>query len=362
MVDGVRYESTRPWPAATVGASLQLIDLAQDNSRPSNWTTNLVERATPGAPNSVAASLPPYDALWLNEVQIANLTGFVDNMTEADPWIELYNSGAAPLNLEGYYLAVDYDTALTLWPFPAGTTLAPGEYRIIRADGQPEQSTGDELHTSFRLDFSGRLALVRGVNGQPQITDYLTWNRLGANVSYGGRPDGQSVFRMVLHQPTPGVTNVEPALRVFINEWMARNSAGIQDPADQARDDWFEIHNAEPFTVDLGGFYFTDNALNPTKYRVPSTGRYRIAPGGFLLAWADEQTNQNSAARADLHVDFKLNGDAGIIGLFAPDGLTQVDFVNYGEQTNDVSQGRYADGAARSSPSPIAPRIRMATR
>jgi hypothetical protein len=35
-----------------------------------------------------------------------------------------------------------------------------------------------------------------------------------------------------------------------------------------------------------------------------------------------------------------------VISLYARDGITPVDLVSYGEQTNDVSQGRYADGAS----------------
>jgi hypothetical protein len=132
---------------------------------------------------------------------------------------------------------------------------------------------------------------------------------------------------------------------VFINEWMTRNSVGIRDPADQAQDDWIEIYNAESFPVNLGGFYFTDDAGLSTKYRVPATGRYTIPARSFLLVWADEQTNQNSAARADLHVNFKLSSSPGVIQLFAPDGITLIDSISYGDQTPDISEGRYSDGA-----------------
>jgi hypothetical protein len=137
-------------------------------------------------------------------------------------------------------------------------------------------------------------------------------------------------------------------LRVFINEWMTRNTVGIRDPADNppAADDWFELYNAEAYSVDLGGFYLTDNPGAPTKFRVPANGRYTVPAGGFLLVWADSQTNQNSATRADLHVNFQLSSSAGIIVLFAPDGQTAVDVIIYGQQNSDVSEGRYTDGAS----------------
>jgi hypothetical protein len=361
VVDGVRYEGGAPWPRVAIGQSLQLIDITQDNSRPSNWATDLVTPATPGAPNSVAAVLTPYDALWLNEIEIERLTDPLDNFGEREPWIELYNAGPTTINLNGYYLATSYTNNLTEWPFPSDATIAPGEYKLIWADAEPSETDGTNLHTSFRLLNSGMLALVRLVNSQPQIVDYLTWTELGANLSYGGSPDGQPVFRFPVHYPSPRSTNSEPPLRVFINEWMARNTIGVRDPADNAQDDWFELYNAEPRAVDLGGFYLTDDALVPTKYRIPSNGRYVIPAGGFLLAWADNQTNQNTLARSNLHVNFQLGSTAGIIGLYATNGVTPVDVITYGPQSADVSEGRYSDGASERyfmpKPTPIGPRL-----
>src|SRR5688572_1501174 len=40
VIDRVRYEATAPWPPSPegIGAALQLVDVEQDNSRPSNWS------------------------------------------------------------------------------------------------------------------------------------------------------------------------------------------------------------------------------------------------------------------------------------------------------------------------------------
>ncbi len=65
-----------------------------------------------------------------------------------------------------------------------------------------------------------------------------------------------------------------------------------------------------------------------------------------MLVWADNEPNQNSSGgvpRTDLHVNFQLSLGGEALGLFAPDG-TQIDAVTFGQQTNDVSQGRYTDG------------------
>jgi hypothetical protein len=345
LVNGVHYEAVAPFPPTTPGQSLQVIDPAQDNSRPSNWAVSSAVPSTPGAPNSVAGTLPPYDPIWLNELQYYTLAGPLDNVGEHSPWIELYNSGPAALNLSGYYLADNYSSNLATWAFPPGTIIGSHEYKLLWADGQPEQGTATDLHSGFALNQSGQLALVRLVGGQPQITDYLTWRSLGVNLSYGSFPDGQAIDRLVLHNATAGTTNFEQELRVYVNEWMARNSTTLSNAASGNFDDWIELYNAESFPVDLGGYWLTDNGANAMKFHVPSNGQYRIPPRGFLLVWADNQPGLNTPNRPELHVNFQLNGSAGDIGLFRPDGVTKVDLITYAAQTNDVSEGRYADGA-----------------
>lgn len=354
FVDGLRYENRAPWIATTNGVSLQLIDLAQDNSRPSNWTIDNITLATPGAPNSVAATLPAFDPIWLNELQAESLVGPLDNLGENSPWIELVNSGDSEVSLDGYFLSTSYSSNLTEFAFPTGIILAPGEHKLVWADGELGQTAGNEIHTSFRLENSGNLALNRLVNGEPQVTDYLTWDHLTANVSYGAVPDAQLIYRTGMHSPSPGDTNSASSIRLFINEWMARNSSGFRDPADNSAEDWFEIYNAEPVTIDLGGYYLSDDPADPLKYQIPSTGRYRIGSRGFLVVWADEETDQNSNTRSNLHVNFQLGGNDGSILLTAPDGITPVDSITYGSQTNDISEGRYSDGASARYYMPLA--------
>ncbi len=343
MVDGVRYEAVAPWPAPVAAASLQLVDSTLDNSRVSNWAYG---PPTPGAPNSVAATLPAFNPIWLNEVQTETLVGPADGAGDRDPWIELFNNGPTTINLDGYFLANNYSTNLTQWAFPAGATIAPGQYKLVWADGEDAESTTAEWHTSFRLDYGGTLALVRLVAGQPQIVDYLTFPVSGANVSYGSFPDAQPVFRSRLFRPTAASTNLGHTVPLLINEFLARNANGLRDPADSQLDDWIEIYNGGTQAIDLGNYYMTDEVGQPRKYRVPNNGQYVVQPRGFLLVWADDTTTQNGPGR-DLHVRFRLGGSSGYIGLIAPDGQTAIDQINYGLQTNDVTQGRFSDGASQ---------------
>ena len=268
-------------------------------------------------------------------------------MGQREPWLELYNAGTTNVDLSSYYLATNYGGNLTQWQFPAGYTLAPGEFRIVWADGQTNQTAGTNAHTSFRLPVgNGTVALVRLVNGDPQITDYLTYNSLRSGLSYGDFPDGQPFSRRFFQTATAGATNNSRDVNVFVNEWMAANTSFLLDTTDSTYDDWFELYNAGTETVDLGGYYLTDNLGNPNKFQIPSTGRYLIPPGGYLLVWADNDSSDNSTDDPTLHVSFSLDAILGeAIGLVAPDGFTFIDSVTFGQQTNNISEGRYADGA-----------------
>ncbi len=299
---------------------------------------------TPGATNSVNTILPPFPTVWLNEVQPENLTGPTDNFGERDPWVEIYNPGSTTQNLAGLYLGTN--GAPTQWTFPSNTTLAPGQFLIIWLDGQPQQTIGSVLHTSFRLTpGNGSVLLTRFVSNSVEVVDYLNYSSLPANYSYGDFPDGQPFYRQAMFKFTPGATNsvALPPVSVSINEWMAENTATILDPGTLKFDDWFEIYNPSNTTANLAGYYLTDTLTNQFQYQIPSG--YTVPPHGFLLVWADGKPSANTNASPDLHVNFKLDKAGEAIGLFAPDG-TAIDALTFGPQTADISEGRFPDGSA----------------
>jgi len=363
VIDRVHYEPTAPWPTdpgLIPGVSLQLVDAAQDNSRVANWSSSLVTRNTPGQLNSVAGTLPPFPALWLNEMQAENLTGPTDNFSEHEPWVELFNASTNTISLAGCYLGTNYSSA-TNWAFPANASLAPGQFLVVWLDGQPAQSNGPALHTSFRLTANGgAIALARIVADSPQIVDYLNYLPLTANYSYGDFPDAQPFYRQAMFHITPGGTNnaIASPITVSINEWMAENTGSLLNPGTSKYDDWFELYNPASEAADLTGYYLTDTLGNPFQYQIPAG--YVVPAHGFLLVWADGKSSANSTNSPDLHVSFKLDKGGEAIGLFAPDG-TAIDAVAFGSQTANITEGRYPDGGAlrlfMPTPSPRLPNI-----
>lgn len=142
------------------------------------------------------------------------------------------------------------------------------------------------------------------------------------------------------------VTNSGPGalLPVVINEWMAdnRGPGGVADPADGLFQDWFELFNPNPVPVNLSGFTLTDTLASPAKWTVPAD--VLIGGRGFLLVWADNQTNQNGLGPSgDLHANFQLNNSGEAIGLYSPNGVLQHG-VAFGPQLQNISQGLFPDG------------------
>jgi hypothetical protein len=360
----VRYSATAPWPAeaSNTGRSLQLRDLEEDNWRVANWAASAaLPGATPGRPNQTASNLPPFQPLWINELQVVNRTGLTNRFGQRSGWLEIFNPTTNTVSLAGLFLATN-SAKLNAWPFPSGSSLGPKSFRIVWADAQPAQTTTAEWHANFTLPASGRLLLSRLSNGEMQVLDYVDYPGMADDRSYCSVPDAQSFNRKECFFATPAATNnpASPPVTVFINEWMADNSRTLSDPADNDYEDWFELYNPGTNRVDLGGFFLTDIQTNRYLSEIPNNGHYTIPAGGYLLVWADGERGQNSTNRPHLHVNFKLDKASDSVGLYAPDG-TPVDVVAFSAQTSDVSEGLFPNGSfARksfSSPTPGAANV-----
>lgn len=312
---------------------------------------------TPGAANTLAGTPPAAPAVWLNEVQPLNLTGPADAAGHREPWLELHNPGTEPISLAGLFLTDDY-SQLTKWAFPAGASLGPGEFKVVWADNAPAETSSGQWHTTFRINpTAGAVALAQTNETGADVIDYLNYHSIAADQSFGSIPDGQAVSRRLFFHATPGLSNagsVRP-INVVFNEWLASNvqPGGFPNPVGGGYDDWFELYNPGPEAADLAGYSLTDDLANPFQFVIPAG--YTISPGDYLLVWADGQPSRNGTNEADLHVNFQLAKSGEALGLFAPDG-SPINTVIFGTQTNNISQGRYPDGAAdfrfMSAPSP----------
>jgi hypothetical protein len=130
--------------------------------------------------------------------------------------------------------------------------------------------------------------------------------------------------------------------QLFINEFMASNDTAYPGPQGDYPD-WIEIYNAGDEDVDLSGYYMADDLADPdAMYQIPSTypDSVTVPAHGFILFYANK--GQESSV---LNLNFKLSGGGEQVGLWGPDQAV-IDSITYGDQTTDVSFGRYPDGGA----------------
>jgi len=122
---------------------------------------------------------------------------------------------------------------------------------------------------------------------------------------------------------------------LFINEFLASNLVHSQDDFNEY-DDWIELYNASDTSVNISGYYITDNLNNLTKSKFPQNDTFFVInPGDYLIIWADGEPFQG-----DRHVSFRLDKDGEEIALIGLDGETIIDQIIYGYQRADISMGR----------------------
>jgi hypothetical protein len=127
------------------------------------------------------------------------------------------------------------------------------------------------------------------------------------------------------------------AMAVVINEFLTENDSGIRDFSGE-RHDWIELKNTGASTVDVSGWYLTDDALNLTKWQIPvTTETQSLAPGEVLLIYASDK---NGVFSGELHTNFKLSIAESYLGLVQSNGTTvEYAFSPYPAQVADVSYG-----------------------
>ncbi|WP_423224762.1 lamin tail domain-containing protein [Candidatus Amarolinea aalborgensis] len=274
---------------------------------------------TPTA-TATATALPP---ISLNEVLPApfaidwNGDGVPD---QNDEWIELYNAGESPVNLEGWQLD-DLATGGTLpYTIPAGRVLAPHGFALFfRSEtGVALNNTGNE---------QVRLLAPGGI----QVEDFWFANP-DVDWSYSKVVDGGSVWTDT-YPPSPGASNQAatptpmptPTLTPtsgptptatatpapIAPRAVVINEVAWGGTAASSSDEWLELFNPGSAAISLEGWRLSDGGditilLNGV-----------LAPGAyFLLERGDDQTV--SDIPADLIYSGALNNSGESLTLFGP--------------------------------------------
>ena len=123
----------------------------------------------------------------------------------------------------------------------------------------------------------------------------------------------------------------EPSIR--INEFMASNGNTLKDD-DGDSSDWIELYNEQTGTLNLDGWFLSDDADQLRKWKFPSVN---IGANGYLIIFASGK--ERSLENESLHTNFELSSSGEAILLVKPDGETIADMIEFPEQRVDVSYG-----------------------
>lgn len=199
----------------------------------------------------------------INEFSCSNINTIADNYAEYEDWIELYNAGATPVDLTGYYLS-DKITNPTKWTFPSVSIPANG-YLVIFASSRDEFSAGN-LHTNFGLTQTQQEYIVLSNAAGIMLDSYWIEKSTQPGHSRGRQTDG-AMFWGVFLSPTPGAANTGAQ-----NEYAVR-PAFNQVPGYYASPISVALSTSEP----SASVYYTIDGSDPTQSSTLYTGAINIA-------------------------------------------------------------------------------------
>ncbi|MEN6308934.1 MAG: lamin tail domain-containing protein [Anaerohalosphaeraceae bacterium] len=169
----------------------------------------------------------------------------------------------------------------------------------------------------------------------------LAQSWLDADVLSGRVPDldgndGVTLSDMAVLSETWGIHGPS----AIISEFMALNTAKIPLQEGQIQDedndssDWIELWNTTGITINLAGWYLTDDPLNLTQWEIPEL---TMESGAFALIFASGKDKRTPGEI--YHTNFSLSSGSGFLALVEPDGKTVAHQYTYPAQYGNISYG-----------------------
>lgn len=264
-------------------------------------------------------------------------------------YVELSYTGPAPLSLAGFQFTrgIQFHFSTSSIPVLAAASVdAPERLLLVKNRAAFASRYGASLRIAGEyegtLDDGGEVLRLEDASGEVvaefayQDDWYLATD--GPGLGLQARSLIATEFTPSLKEywmPTaiethrPGIpdSGVVPALPpVYVNELVANPISGQLDRV--------ELHSAASQTVDIGGWFLTDDLQNPKKYRIPN-GTV-IAPGGY---WSVASDRFGSGVTG---FSFSSTGDQVYLVAATSDGavLPWVHGYDFGASATGVSFGR----------------------
>ena len=205
-------------------------------------------------------------------------------------WVELYNAGETPVDLEGWYLTDD--PLGGIWMPLAGRTVPAQGYLAVAMDG------------TFGLSSEGETVYLLCRDWE---VDQLTYSEAPDGLTYD--QEGPCPW------PTPGFANTEAGFESYqaalqlpelvITEVLPSNGKYL--PVGQEYYDLVEIMNNSQEPLNLADYGLTDKANNPTRYTFPEV---TLQPGEYYVVYCSDEP-----ALGENHAPFKVSAEGETLYL-----------------------------------------------
>jgi len=240
---------------------------------------------------------------------------------------------------ETFTLNVEAAAAPTALTFPSNTVLFGTPPGSDIADFSTEDPNNADSHT---------YQLVSGAGDTDNAAFSISGNTLQTAAALPGlgsmlnfRVRSTDLSGLSIEQSF-SLTVVGNSLR--INEFLANPNASSLTDEDGDTSDWIELHNPDGGSVNLNGYYLTDDPSDLTKWEFPGVS---ISGNDYLLIFASGK-NRRPTNGDELHTNFSLSANGEYLALVSPDGTTVLSefgtsTTNYPSQKGNTSYGFFGD-------------------
>ena len=363
--DAVVWESGRnDWPEDIAGASIALRAVGLDISQGINWCISPAawaagsDRGSPGAGNDCR-----YDVV-LNEVFYWPAGADTPSLGDGRRlWVELHNAGPYPERVLGSWIGIrSSNTVAAIHRLRRDNlvgghtgTIPAGGYMVLGTDADPARN-GD-VNVDYRTDLLADLgtqslfALIsvdsvvqeevdygsfgaeRGASLQLRATDLdnSAENNSAENWCIAQRPWGSDEGRGTPGAATDCTSFREPAPgQVLVNEIFRQPSVGSGVLPERA--EWFELHNAGSFDVDIESWIVavSPGSGEPRRVTLSSGGGTTVIQGGgYLVLAASADSSQNGGVTAHYELGDSIMIRNGATLTLNDDDGTEHDRVDF---------------------------------
>jgi hypothetical protein len=273
-------------------------------------------------------------------------------------FIEFYNSGPSALPLTGVQITQGPSAPFS-FTGSSVTSLASGQYVLVVANlGAFHERYGTGMDSKIAGTYSGSL----NNGGEPIVVLNPSGSEIH-NFTYGdnhpwpvpadgygfslnlknpaGNPNHDDGANWTSNAPllgTPGAVNVAAQPEIVINEILSHTDPPLVDQ--------IELYNPTGSTINVQGWFLTDDALEVDKYALPAGSS--IPAGGYLVLLADNDGDPNTDPGPNFFsTAFLLNSLGEDLYLFAGNGADLTGYstsVAFGAQDNGEAFGRFPNG------------------